>query len=148
MVSLGLLLLRLVVGGIMMIHGYPKLFGGKQKSEQLPEEATQTLGEGFAQQVEQGGLEQTAGMMEQIGLPNPKGAAWAVAAIEFVGGLMVAVGWMTRPAAAAIAFSQMVAINKVHSEEGLVGGYEYNVTLIGAASALALTGPGKLALKR
>ena len=147
MVSLGLLLLRLVVGGIMMIHGYPKLFGGQEKAEQLPEGTTETLGEGFAQQVEQGGIEQTAGMMDQIGLPNPKGAAWSIAAVEFVGGILVALGIFTRPAAAAIAFSQLVAINKVHAEEGLVGGYEYNVTLVGAAGALALTGPGKIALR-
>jgi uncharacterized membrane protein YphA (DoxX/SURF4 family) len=148
MVSLGLLLLRLVVGGLMMIHGYPKLFGGQSKSEELPQEATQTLGEGFAEQVEQGGIEQTAGMMEQIGVPNPQGAAWAIAAVEFVGGMMLVLGWMTRPAAAAIAFSQMVAINKVHADEGLVGGYEYNTMLIGAAGTLALTGPGKIAISR
>jgi uncharacterized membrane protein YphA (DoxX/SURF4 family) len=148
MVSLGLLLLRLVIGGLMMIHGYPKLFGGQNKSEELPKEATETLGEGFTEQVEQGGIEQTAGMMEQVGVPNPQGAAWAIAAVEFAGGMMLILGWMTRPAAAAIAFSQMVAINKVHADEGLVGGYEYNTTLIGAAGTLVLTGPGKIALSR
>ncbi len=146
MVSLGLLLLRLVVGGLMMIHGYPKLFGGQNKSEELPREATETLGEGFSEQVEQGGIEQTAGMMERLGMSNPQGAAWAIAAVEFVGGMMLVLGWMTRPAA--IAFSQMVAINKVHADEGLVGGYEYNTMLIGAAGTLVLTGPGKIALSR
>ena len=148
MVSLGLLLLRVVVGGIMMVHGYPKLFGGQSKSEDIPEEAKETLGEGFTEQVESGGIEQTAGMMEQIGLPNPKGAAWAIGLVEFAGGALVILGLMTRPAAAAIAFSQMVAINKVHADEGFVGGYEYNTTLVGAASALALTGPGKIAIGR
>lgn len=146
MVSLGLLFLRAVVGLLMVMHGYPKLFGGEQKSEQLPKEAKETLGEGFVTSVEQGGIDNTAGMMEQVGVPNPKGAAWAISLVEFVGGLMLILGWKTRLAAVSIAYSQVVAINKVHAEQGLYGGYEYNAALIGGAGALALTGPGKLSL--
>ena len=146
MVSLGLLFLRAVIGLIMVTHGYPKLFGGEQKSQQLPDEAKQTLGEGFVESVEQGGIENTAGLMEKVGVPNPKGAAWAIALVEFVGGLMLLLGWKTRLAATAIAYSQVVAINKVHAEQGFFGGYEYNAALIGGAGALALTGPGKLSL--
>jgi putative oxidoreductase len=146
MVSLGLLVLRLTIGGLFMVHGYPKLFGGKGSSEQLSDETASTLGEGFAEQMESGGISGTAGMMEAIDLPNPKSAAWALALAEFAGGMALIVGFWTRPAAAALAFSQLVAINKVHAEEGLVGGYEYNISLIGGTVALALAGPGKLSL--
>lgn len=148
MVSLGLLVLRTVIGGIMMLHGYPKLFGGEGKSAQLSDETKQTLGEGFVEQVEGGGIEGTAGMMENIGLPNPKANALAVSLVEFGGGLLLVLGWMTRPAALAVAFTQAVAIGKVHKEQGVVGGYEYNATLIAGAACLALAGPGKLSVDR
>lgn len=148
MQSLGLLLLRVVIGIIMMAHGYPKLFGGQNKSEDLPPETKDTLGEGFVESVDQGGIEATAGTMEYLEMPNPKAAAWGVALVEFAGGLMMILGWKTRPAAAAIAFSQMVAINKVHAEQGLVSGYEFNASLIAGAGCVALAGPGKIAVDR
>lgn len=146
--SLGLLFLRVVIGAIMMAHGYPKLFGGQQKGEQLPQEAKETLGEAFVESVEQGGIDQTTGMMEQLELPNPKASALAVAIIEFAGGLALVLGWKTRPAALAIAASQVVAINKVHAQQGFVGGYEFNASLIAGAGCIALSGPGKIAIDR
>jgi len=146
MKSLGLLLLRVVVGGIFAVHGYPKLFGGPGKSAQLSETTKATLGQTFVDHLEHGGIANTVGVMEQLQLPYPKGAAWAIALGEFVGGLMLVVGFKTRPAGVALAFSQLVAINKVHASQGLVGGYEFNLTLASAAAALAVSGPGKLSL--
>lgn len=144
--SLGLLLLRVVIGLIMVAHGYPKLFGGAGKGEKLPEDTKEKLGEGFAGFMDQGGIEATAGTMEQLGLPNPQMNAWAAALIEFGGGLAMVLGWKARPAAAAIAFSQLVAVNKVHAGQGVVGGYEFNASLIAGAGCIALAGPGKLAV--
>jgi putative oxidoreductase len=146
MVSLGLLLLRLVVGGIFVLHGLPKLFGGQGSSERLSDTATATLGEGFVGAMEHGGIQNLTGMLGQMEIPNPPTMAWALALTEFGGGLGLILGWKTRPLAAGLAFSQLVAINKVHASQGLVGGYEFNATLIGATSALALAGPGKIAL--
>jgi putative oxidoreductase len=147
MISLGLLLLRVVIGILMMTHGYPKLFGGPGKKEQLPQEARETLGEGFSEFMDKGGIEATTGMMEQIGMPSPKLSAWSVALVEFAGGLALVLGWNARLAAAAIAFSQLVAINKVHGQQGLVGGYEFNASLVAGAGCIALAGPGKLSVE-
>lgn len=148
MKSLGLFVLRLVLGGIFIAHGYPKLFGGKGASEKLPDTAKSTLGEGFVEQVERGGVSATVGTMESLGLPNAKAAAWSLALVEFVGGIALIFGFKTRLMALALAFSQAVAINKVHASEGLVGGYEYNIALIGGTTALAIAGSGKIALDR
>jgi len=68
--------------------------------------------------------------------------------VEFGGGVLLVLGWMTRPAALAIAFTQGVAIAKVHKDQGVVGGYEFNATLIAGAVCLALAGPGKLSVDR
>lgn len=144
--SLGLLLLRVVIGVIMMVHGYPKLFGGQGKSETLPDSTKAMLGDAFVESVEQGGIEATTQTMEQLEVPNPQLNAWAVALVEFGGGLAMVLGWKARPAAAAVAFSQLVAINKVHAQQGLVGGYEFNASLIAGAGCIALAGPGKLSV--
>jgi putative oxidoreductase len=146
MKSLGLLVLRLVIGGIFFFHGYPKLFGGKGKSAGLSEATKATLGQAFVDSLENGGIAATTGFMEHLNIPQPKLAAWAVTLAEFGGGLAMILGFKTRPAAAAAAFSQLVALNKVHAGQGMVGGYEFNLALIGGATALAIAGPGKLSL--
>ncbi len=146
MVSLGLLLLRLVVGGLFALHGVPKLFGGQGSSDKLSDTAKGTLGQPFVDQMEGGGIQNLTGMLGSMDVPNPPTMAWVLALTEFVGGLGLILGLKTRPLALALAFSQIVAIDKVHAKQGLVGGYEYNATLIAAAGALALAGPGKIAL--
>lgn len=144
--SIAYLILRLILGGLFIAHGYPKIFGGKGTSEQLPDDAKRNLGETFVTQMEQGGTEQTAGWLGSIGTPNPQQAAWAVAVTEFGGGIALVFGWQSRLAALANIFAQMVAINKVHKDQGLVNGYELNLALIGGLAVIALDGPGKLAL--
>ena len=121
--------LRTTVGGIIMGHGLQKLkgsFGGS-------------------------GLEGTAKMMESLGLHPPKYQAWAVALSETVGGGLTAAGFLSPLGPSMIIGSQAVAINKVHLKNGFwshKGGYEYNLTLIAAAFALAELGPGSFSLDR
>lgn len=147
MVSLGLLLLRLVVGGIYAVHGYAKVFGGQDKGETVSPEAEQMLGAGFKQFMNQGGVQNVSGFLQSLGIPYAKPAAFALMAAEFGGGLALILGWKTRLAALALTIVQAVAIQKVHAPNGLIneGGYEHNLGLAAATATLALAGPGKIA---
>ena len=98
---------RAAVGLLLMPHGAQKLFGW--------------FG-GY-------GLEGTAGFFAgNLGLEP--GFFWAglVGGVEFFGGLFLAVGFLTRPVAAAIAILMAVAMFRVHLGNGFFwtdGGYEY-----------------------
>lgn len=126
-ISSGPLVLRVPVGIIFVAHGAQKLFGA--------------FG-GY-------GLEGTGQWMASIGL-NP-GYLMAVLAgsAEFFGGLALIVGLLTRPAAAVLAFTMLVAIFSVHIDKGLFmsnNGYEYALALLAASVALLFSGAGRLSL--
>lgn len=144
MKNVSLLVLRMVLGFIFVAHGYPKLFGGQEKGKQVPDQAKSLLGDNFVSAMEQGGLNQTALWLESINIPNPKFSAWAVALTEFGGGLALLSGIQSRLAALVIIFSQLVAIRKVHLNQGLVNGFEMNLSLIAGLLVIAMRGPGKL----
>jgi putative oxidoreductase len=127
-VDWGLLLLRLVLGGMFLLHGSQKLFGAFG-------------GHGFGGFVES---------VARLGLPGPA-TVWAslAAGSEFVGGLAVLLGVLTEFGAAAIAFTTIVAIWKVHGRNGFFagqGGYEYDLLTLAVCAALILAGPGWIAL--
>jgi putative oxidoreductase len=148
MTSVGLLIIRLITGAIFAIHGYTKVFGGKAAAEKVAPRVEEVLGEGFTQQMEHGGIGNTTQTMQQLGIPQAKMAATALAAAELGGGLALILGWKTRLAALALTFSQLVAIDKVHAEHGLIAdqGYELNAALTAATAGLAFSGPGKIAV--
>lgn len=54
------------------------------------------------------------GATEALGFPAPTLFAWLAALAEFGGGLLIAVGLLTRPAAAALAFTMAVAFFGQH----------------------------------
>jgi putative oxidoreductase len=146
MVSLGLLIIRSVVGAVFVVHGYPKLFGGPGKT--VSAETERVLGKGFADHMAHGGPANTAKMVGGLGIPGPRLMTGLLAVAELGGGLALILGWKTRLAALALCFSQFVAVEKVHGRHGLVAdkGYEENALLIAATAGLALAGPGALAL--
>jgi putative oxidoreductase len=121
--SIGLLILRLVVGLSLAAHGAQKLFGW--------------FG-GY-------GLAGTGQFLEQLGFrPGRRQAAQAGLA-ELLGGLFLAAGLLTPAAAAAVVAVMVVAAVSVHVKNGFFaqgGGYEYTLVLGAAALALAFTGPG------
>jgi putative oxidoreductase len=125
--SIGLLILRLVVGLSLAAHGAQKLlgwFGGY-------------------------GLAGTGQFLEQLGFRPGRLHAAQAGIAEVVGGLFLAAGLLTPVAAAAVMAMMLVAAVSVHIKKGFFahnGGYEYTLVLGGAALALAFTGPGALSL--
>ena len=116
---LGLLALRLVLGIIMIAHGYPKIFGGIH-----------------------GHLE----MVGRLGLPPALG--YLSAGTEFFGGVLLLVGLLTRIVAIAIAIEMLVVIAKVHWQSGLMapGGYQFPLACGVIAFALIFLGAGPISL--
>lgn len=126
-VSLGLLVLRVVVGLTLAAHGAQKLFGWFD-------------GPGLAKFTK--GL-QTQGFKVAW--------FWALLAIvgEVGGGLSLALGFLT-PLGAAGAFGAMtMAIGKAHWKQGFWNskrGLEFPLSLLAAATAIGLAGPGSYSL--
>ena len=116
---LALLVLRLVLGAVMIAHGYPKVFGG---------------------------LHHTVQMVGNLGLPGWLGYFSAVA--EFFGGIGVLVGLLTRLAALGIVIDLSVAIAKVHWKNGFLGNgnYQFPLALAAMAFLLVFYGAGPIAL--
>ncbi|WP_303761594.1 DoxX family protein [Alcanivorax jadensis] len=121
------LALRLPVAIIFMAHGAQKLFGW--------------FG-GY-------GLEGTGQWMASIGLEPGYLMALGAGSAEFLGGLALLIGLLTRPAAVALAFTMIVAIVTVHIDNGLFmsnNGYEFGLTLLAASVSLALSGGGRFSV--
>lgn len=144
--SLGLLVVRVVAGGSLAAHGYPKLFGGEGRKP--PEALTRLYGANFPAAVESGGKEKFAKGLESMGVPNAPIAAVASGLAEFGGGLALLAGFKTRLSALIVMVNMAVAIRKAHWEKGLFGqgGYELALQFFGAALALFLAGPGAFSL--
>lgn len=121
--SLGLLVLRIVVGAIFAAHGAQKIF-----------EFT---------------IPGTIGSFADMGVPLPEIAAPVVAFLELIGGILLILGFLTRPVGILLAIDMVIALVLVHLPAGLwvgEGGYEF-VAVLGAVSlALALTGAGRFSV--
>jgi putative oxidoreductase len=125
--DLGLLILRLTVGGLLGGHGSQKLFGW--------------FG-GY-------GIQGTAGFLESMNFKP--GHYWAAAAgtSEFGGGALTALGFLHPLGPIGTLASMIMATATAHRGKPIwsaEGGAELPVTNIAAALALALTGPGRFSL--
>jgi putative oxidoreductase len=126
--DLGLLIVRIVVGGLFIGHGLQKLagwFGGH-------------------------GLAGTGQYLESLGL-RP-GRVWAalVGALETLGGLFFGLG-VFNPLGTVFICAVMLGAIRVDWPKGLWvqnGGIEYPLAAIATTVAVALTGPGRHALAR
>ncbi len=116
---LAFLVLRLVLGVIMVGHGYSKVFGG---------------------------LRLHAAFVASLGMPAWLG--YVSSSTEFFGGILLIVGLVTRCAALAVCVDMVVAIVKVHLHSGLLGqnGYQFPLALAAIAFALIFTGAGPVSL--
>lgn len=121
-------LVRVVAGLNLVPHGAQKLFGwfgGK-------------------------GLEATTQGFAQMGYDPAALWVWLVALTEVVGGLLLALGLFTRPAAVAIAIFLYVAVAH-HLPNGFFwsqGGYEYPLLWGTVALAFAIRGGGAFSVDR
>jgi putative oxidoreductase len=125
--SLGLLVLRVVVGLLFFGHGAQKLFGW------------------FGGH----GLSGTGQFFETMGFPQGKRQAFLAGFFEAAGGLLIALGLVTPFAAAALIAVMTVAVLKVHAAKGVWvtnGGFEYNAVLVAVVFALAGVGAGNWSL--
>jgi putative oxidoreductase len=124
--DLGLLIMRVVLGGIFAAHGAQKVFGWWNGPGL----------DGFADNVGDLGFNQTDVLAAVIGFT------------ELVGGVLVVLGLFTPLAAAGLL---AVAINAVWIKWGnglflADDGFEAELALAGLAAGLTLTGPGRIAL--
>jgi putative oxidoreductase len=121
--------LRVAAGLFLVPHGAQKLFG---------------LFGGY-------GLEATGQFFEtQLGFANGFLAALAAGSVETFGGLLLALGLLTRPAAAAIAALLLLAMT-VHVPNGFFwtdGGWEYPVLWAAVAALFVVKGGGRYSLDR
>ncbi len=125
--DIGRLAARVAIGSLFIGHGTQKLFGWFGGP----------------------GLAGTEGVMSSLNLHPPRRNALAAGAAETGGGVLVLAGLATPLAAAGLIGTMVTAIRTVHWSNGpwaANGGYEYNVTLIAALTALVETGPGDLSL--
>ena len=125
--SAALLILRLVVGLTLAVHGTQKLFGW-------------FAGPGLARLMK--------GFEKQGFKP-----AWLWVSLvilgEVGGGVSVALGFLTPLGAAGIFGAMFMATFKSHWKNGFIlskGGYEYTLVLMAVSVALGLAGPGVYSL--
>lgn len=146
--SLGLLVLRIAAGVTLVAHGYPKIFGGPDKT--TPPGILDLLGPNFQGAMDHGGPAAFAQALESMGIPEPQLAAHVSGWAEFGGGVALLLGLWTRPAALAAAVNMGVAARKAHWSNGFFGdgGYEFSGLLGAACLALAFTGPGAVSLDK
>lgn len=126
-VTVGLLILRLVVGLTVAAHGAQKVFGWWGG----PGMTTWTAG------------------MTRMRIRPAAAWAWVAALSELLGGLALALGLLFPLGSFAIVATMAVAIALVHWPNGFWNakrGYEFNLSLVAPAVALALTGPGPFSL--
>jgi putative oxidoreductase len=115
-------LARFALGAIFVPHGYAKLFGP--------------------------GAAGVAKIVAGWGLPAPMAWGWFIGGLEFFGGILLAVGLLTRPVALMFVVEMIVAAIGVHSKVWAwnQGGAQYPVFLAVFCLFFLVSGGGRYAL--
>ena len=123
--SISLMILRVVLGIIFAYHGYLKLF--------VP-----------------GGFKGTVDFFTLVGIYVPRFSALFVSLLEFVGGLLLIIGFLVRLVSVLLVFEMFVAFFAVHMRNGFVvskGGYEFVLVLLASLFMIVANGAGRLTVK-
>lgn len=102
------------------------------------------------------GFQGTIGYMASVGAPMPAVAAVVAVVVEFVFGILIILGFYTRPLAVILAIYTVITGLIGHQYWHMTGMEQYmaminfykNVSIAGGFLALALTGPGKYSIDR
>lgn len=124
--DVAMLILRVAVGGTFIVHGYNHAFGP-------------------------GGLAGTARWFGSMGMKFAPVQALMSAAVEIAAGLGLVLGLLTPLMAAALISVCAVAIVTAHRKNGFFvfkDGYEYVLLLALICTAIAVAGPGAIAVDR
>jgi putative oxidoreductase len=113
----GPLPIRVLVGIAFMAHGYPKLID----------------------------VPKTQGFFGSIGLPPE--LAVLIGLLEFIGGLVLLLGVLTRISSALLIADMIGAIFLVKISKGFVGGAELELLLLAGCASLLITGPGRISIE-
>ena len=132
--SLAYPFLRFCFGAFFVPHGWSKIIGGA-----------------VAKYNEAGALVGgTAAFMTKMTFPAPEAMAWYIGILELVGGVMLAVGLLTRLIAIQIAGFMLVAAFVVHSSSWFWTGrgMEMPLILLVIAIVIAIRGGGNLSIDK
>jgi putative oxidoreductase len=139
MAALGLAVLRLTVAAVLVAHGAHQLFGVFGGAEAGP-----------------GGLAATASYFSHLGLTPAMPLAILAGLIQLAGGVFIAIGWLTRWSALAVAGYAGILVWKDYVRWGFFinwaldpsrgNGIEYSVVLIGALACLFFAGGGDFSI--
>ena len=131
--SLGLLIARLGVGGILLLHGITHWTGANQ------------------------GVANLTVRYSQVGAPYPEVAAWATIIFELVGGVFLIVGALTRFVGVGLVvlsvltvsyFSYWAGPDLLNADGTYNGGYEYDVALGLLGVLFFVFGAGSVSIDR
>ena len=122
--NVGILIIRIVIGLMFVYHGYPKIMGGEAKWHQLGR-AMSFLGIAF----------------------YPVFWGFMAAVAEFVGGLALTLGFLTRTFCILIACTMTVAFFFHIARGDGFATASHSLELLGISIGLFFTGPGSFSLE-
>lgn len=120
--DLVLLVVRVIVAGILLVHGYRRYQLGTHQLTQL---------------------------VADLGLPAPEVFAWGTLVFELLGGLLLLFGLATPVIGAVLVAEQVMVIAWSRWPHGLLnheGGFEYNLALAALGLVLFAFGAGRTGL--
>ena len=91
-------------------------------------------------------IQGTQNSFTNMGLPPE--LAIIIGLLEFIGGLAILLGILTRIAAGLLAIDMIGAILLVKLSKGFIGGYELDLLYLAIMISLMITGPGSFSIEK